>query len=116
MNMVGRLCTAMLLALSLALTGYGAGFARGQAPAVGEIVICRGLTTVTLPADSEGQPTSAPHLCPDGVMALFDWPGVPVVQTAALPVWTGVLLPAAGAAATGRSGVAAQARGPPSFT
>lgn len=113
MNPVCRLCTGLLLALSLALTGFGTGFARAQAPAVGEIVLCRGLTTVTLPVDAEGQPTAAPHLCPDAVMALFAELAAAKVPAAPLPVWTRGPVRPAGTALTGRERAVARARGPP---
>ena len=47
-------------------------FARTQAPADGQIVRCAGHGAVVVFVDEEGQPTSAPQLCPDCTQALGD--------------------------------------------
>lgn len=63
--MMSRILIPLLLSLSLGLSTVGFGVARGQAPAVGEMVICTGLGIVTVTVDAEGNPVEAQGLCPD---------------------------------------------------
>ncbi len=57
--------------LTLGLATIGAGVARGQASAVGEMVICTGYGIVTVSYDAEGNPVERPTLCPDAVATLL---------------------------------------------
>lgn len=50
--------------------------------AVGQMVICTGFGATVLYTDADGQPTSAPHLCPDCVMQA----GVAIVPDAGAAV------------------------------
>lgn len=64
-----RISLGLALALLVGVTGIGLAAARGQSPAAGQIVICAGLTTLVIWTDAEGNPTSAPHTCPDAAPA-----------------------------------------------
>lgn len=62
-----------LMALVMVLTSHSMAEARGMmASASGEMVICTGSGPVTVTMDADGQPMSAPHICPDCTMGLFD--------------------------------------------
>jgi hypothetical protein len=84
-----RSLVAALAILATLLTAGAVGAARGQAMAAGEIVICANGAAVTIAVDAEGNPTGAPHWCPDCVLLLLA--GLAPAHAAALP--------AAGAAA-----------------
>jgi hypothetical protein len=79
---VVRTLAAALAILATVLTAGAAGAARGQAMAVGEIVLCANGMAVTLPVDADGQPTGVPHWCPDCALTLLT--GLPAAP--ALPV------------------------------
>ena len=59
-----------VLALTLALTGQSMANARGASAASGQMVICTGTGPQIIYVDAEGQPTSAPHICPDAALEL----------------------------------------------
>jgi hypothetical protein len=82
---------AALAILATLLTAGAVGAARGQAMAAGEIVICANGAAVTIAVDAEGNPTGAPHWCPDCVLLLLAGLAPAPAPAAALP--------AAGAAA-----------------
>ena len=65
-----RAISALILSLVLALTSHSAAVARSGPDAVGQMVICTGFGDEILYTDADGQPTSAPHLCPDCVINL----------------------------------------------
>lgn len=66
--------TACVMALVLALTAQGMAVAKGQPAPVGTMVLCAGGLSVTVHMDAEGNPISAPHLCPDCALAMLDGP------------------------------------------
>ncbi|WP_299621870.1 hypothetical protein [uncultured Tateyamaria sp.] len=66
-----RMLSALLLSLVLAVTSHSAGMARGASTAVDQIVICTGFGATVIHMDADGQPTQAPHLCPDCVVHLL---------------------------------------------
>lgn len=66
-----RSLAAMSLAVLIALTSAQVAAARGQATPAGTLVICRGLTLVTIHVDAEGRETESPHLCPEAALSLF---------------------------------------------
>lgn len=74
----------LVLSLLVVLTGQGVAASRGMDRAVGHMVLCTGTGPVVVYVDAEGQPTRAPHFCPDyaltllGAIALAD----PVLPTA----------------------------------
>jgi hypothetical protein len=110
-----RPLAAILLALTLVVTGQSLALARGTATAAGEMVICTGTGTVTVPVDAEGNPTGPPVVCPD--CALTAMAAMPVTQAVA-----GLALSSRArrtglprqVAAVSRERVAPRARGPPS--
>lgn len=65
-----RVFSALLLSLVLALTSHSTAGAKGAPTAVDHMVICTGFGATVVYTDAHGQPTSAPHLCPDCVMHL----------------------------------------------
>jgi len=71
MSQLVRSSLALLLAVILAVTSVSAAFARGQADPAGTMVLCRGLVTVTVVVDANGQPIGIPHLCPDAAVGFF---------------------------------------------
>lgn len=52
-------------------TSHSAAVARGATQAVDQMVICSGTTVAVVFIDADGQPTTAPHLCPDCALHLF---------------------------------------------
>ena len=70
MRMIRPLALVLLL-LSLAVTGVGGAYARGQAPAVGTVELCLGLSAVTVSVDAGGQPVAPPHLCGEKALSLI---------------------------------------------
>ncbi|MBE1284137.1 MAG: hypothetical protein GJ676_12575 [Rhodobacteraceae bacterium] len=66
-----RVYLAVFLALVVAVTGYGVGTMRGQADPSGQIVLCTSVGPVSVYVDEDGQPTQAPHHCPDCTMQLL---------------------------------------------
>lgn len=79
-----RAYTALLLSLMLALTSHSGAVARAMPDAVGQMVICTGVGETLVYADAEGQPTSAPHLCPDCVVYLVAG-GLPAIALVPAP-------------------------------
>ena len=59
---------AICLALMLALTGQSMAGARGASDATGRMVLCIGTQSVVVYMDEAGEPTQAPHFCPDCTM------------------------------------------------
>jgi hypothetical protein len=103
----------VVLAVAMAVSGLSAAFARGQASPAGSLVICRGLTVVTVLVDAEGQPVETQHVCPDAVLALFADPGDNQSQEARALVWTPVVWDVARSQGRAEPTRTAQARGPP---
>ena len=56
---------AICLALVLALTGQSVAAARSASDATGQMVLCTGTGSVVAYMDAAGEPTQAPHFCPD---------------------------------------------------
>ncbi len=109
-----RIFIAAFAILATLLTAGAVGAARGQAMAVGEIVLCANGMAVTVPVDADGQPTGVPHWCPDCVLTLLT--GLPAAPP--LPAAPGGLSAAPRAAAEARAVHAppvpsSPARGPP---
>lgn len=68
MTRLARILPVLMLALSLVVSGYGSAVARGMSPASGQMELCIGASSVVVFVDEDGQPTAAPHLCPDCVL------------------------------------------------
>ncbi len=60
------------LSVLLVLSSYGNGLARGSAGAIDQMVICAGSKAVLVYVDADGNPTQAPHVCPDCAMHGLD--------------------------------------------
>lgn len=60
-----RLFLPVVLILSLIAAGQAIAASKGANPATGMMTLCTGKGIVTVLTDADGQPTSAPHLCPD---------------------------------------------------
>jgi len=60
-----------VLSLLVILTGQGVAASRGMDRAVGHMVLCTGSGPVVVYMDAEGQPTRAPHFCPDYALTLL---------------------------------------------
>jgi len=73
---------SLLLAMMLALTGQSMAMARGAAAATGQIVICSGAGPIAVYTDAQGQPTTAPYICPDAALAAVASPVVTPVTVA----------------------------------
>jgi hypothetical protein len=71
MHSIFRTYLALSLALMLALTGQSMAVARGATDAAGQMVLCTGTGPVTIFVDENGEPTSAPHICPDCALHLL---------------------------------------------
>lgn len=68
-----RMISSLMLALMLALTSQSMAVARGASAATGQMVLCTGTGPIAVYIDAEGQPTSAPHICPDSALnVLFE--------------------------------------------
>jgi len=76
-----RTLTALFLSFALVIMSYGTASARGASSAVDSMVICIGTGSVVVYVDADGQPTAAPHLCPDCALHLL----VGVLPPASLP-------------------------------
>lgn len=59
------------LAAIIALTAQSGAVARMMPDATGQIVICTGSGPMMVYTDENGEPTSAPHVCPDCTMSLI---------------------------------------------
>ena len=66
-----RTVLPIVLSLLVVLTGQGLAASRGVDRAVGQMVLCTGNGPVVVYMDENGQPTRAPHYCPDYAMALI---------------------------------------------
>lgn len=113
MNLRFPSLTALILALSLAVTSVTMQVARVEAAGLAPMVICSGGDAVEVLVDSHGNPVDPGHPCPDCVLT---WAAVTVGSVAApersaarserlRPDWQGIL--PYGAA------VGPRARGPP---
>lgn len=62
----------LFLVFAITLTAHSAGAAAGMRDAAGQMVICSGSGPVVIYVDADGQPTRAPHDCPDCISAALD--------------------------------------------
>lgn len=102
-----------LLAVVLAVTGLSVAHARGQASPAGSMVICQGLTVVTVLVDGEGQPVDQPHVCPDAALALFLQAGIEQPFSALIRAFHPIGWQTPAAVQVVRVTGRARARGPP---
>lgn len=104
-----------LLILTLLLTGFALGTARGQARIAGEVVICSGNAVTVITVDRDGNPVERPHFCPDMALSLLaavaaDAPALPAPRVAR-PAFAAMQV----ASLSSRRAPAALARGPPAL-
>lgn len=104
---------AAFAVLALVVTAGMAGAARGQAKAVGEIVICSGQGAVTLAIDADGNPAGPAHWCPDCVLTLLAAVSDPVASLVAPAHFSAAGRGQAFALRAACAPSHAQARGPP---
>jgi hypothetical protein len=71
MTAVVRIYLAVMLSMVLALTGQSLAQSRGVSIAQGQMEICTGTGPVMVYVDADGQPTQAPHYCPDFALTLL---------------------------------------------
>ncbi|WP_152464279.1 hypothetical protein [Sulfitobacter sp. THAF37] len=74
-----RTFSSFLLALMLALTSQSMAVARGSAAATGQLVLCTGTGPLAVYVDAQGNPTGAPHICPDSALNIVFAGDVPPV-------------------------------------
>ncbi len=113
MTRLSHILTGFMAAV-LILTGGAMASARGQAMAVGEMVICTGTGPVTVPVDADGAPTGPPHICPDCALSLIamDAPA-PVVLPVRVAAGQAISWPVRTVIAPSRNRTVPMARGPP---
>lgn len=68
-----KLRSTLILGLAAAfiMLTQSMAFARGQAPAVDQVVICSGGAVLTVAVDENGQPVGPPHICPDCALMMM---------------------------------------------
>ncbi|MBO9444417.1 hypothetical protein J7416_01150 [Ruegeria sp. R14_0] len=71
MKPVFNRCLPIVVSLLVVLTGQSIAASRGMDRAVGHMVLCTGSGPVVVYVDADGQPTQAPHLCPDYALTLL---------------------------------------------
>lgn len=108
-----RSFAGILLAAILAVTSLSVAQARGQAGPAGALVICQGLTVVTVLVDADGQPVKAAHICPDAALALFVEVGAAAPLVPRSLTWDVIAWPVSDRAQASAWVQAARARGPP---
>lgn len=70
---------SLALVALLTLTSQAMAVARGASAAADQMVLCIGADAVVVYVDAEGQPTAAPHFCPDCVLLGADTAGAPTL-------------------------------------
>lgn len=112
MRMIRPLVLVLTL-LSLTVTGVGGAWARGQAPAVGTVELCLGLSAVTVSVDASGQPVAPPHLCGEKALSLILALAAPAPKGLWRPLEAVVHVAPAEQRAAGFGPWTSRARGPP---
>ncbi len=108
-----RQITAVLSIALMLLTAQTAAMARGQAPAVGEAVICLGGQAVSVAIDAEGKPTGPRHFCPDCVIHFAALDHSPVLAVAPMRLAGRIATLALAQSAAFAQPAELRARGPP---
>lgn len=91
MKAIIRSLLPFALSLLVIVTGQGLAASRGIDRVVGQMVLCTGTGPVVVYMDAEGQPTQAPHYCPDYALSLL---GAVHQAQAEVPAAPAVALPA----------------------
>lgn len=71
MRRLFRTTLALFLTATLVFTASSMAAARAAPGPAGQMVLCIGLQSVTVYVDEDGAPVTAPHICPDCVLALL---------------------------------------------
>ena len=108
-----RISFALILSAALALTAQTMAHSRGAAMAEGQMVLCTGTGAVTVYFDAEGNPTSAPHICPDCALSLFDAVSHPAEDCVPAAAVTSAWFASHALAIVPDHALAPRARGPP---
>ena len=93
-----RAFISLTLALALVLTSQAMASVRGASEATGQAVLCIDGAMVTVHLDAEGQPTKAPHYCPECMLLALASASVPpgaVLAVAVSPAVFDLLAPQA---------------------
>lgn len=69
---------SLILSALLVMTSHTGALARSGERAVDQMVICIGLETAVIYVDADGNPTRAPHHCPDCALHVLAAPVVAV--------------------------------------
>ncbi len=80
----------VVLSAMVILTGLGVASSRGIDKVAGQMVLCTGAGPVVVYMDKDGQPTQAPHYCPEFALSLL---GAVEPQPADLPYVSDALSP-----------------------
>ena len=104
---------ALLLAAALLMTGHSAAASRFAPDATGQVILCTGSGPVSVYVDENGEPTGAPHICPDCITHLLDLVQDPSALTAPHATARQTALVAPRAQCDVGSAPVARARAPP---
>lgn len=83
-----RALTSLMLCLMLVVTSHSAALARVGDRAADSMVICVGAEAVVVYVDAKGQPTHAPHICPDCTVHGLDAGALVAPDLGIAPIFT----------------------------
>lgn len=109
-----RFIAALMIAV-IALTAQSAAHARAMSDAGGQMIICTGAGPVMVYMDEDGQPTEAPHICPDYALSLLFDLQTGSLELARTATWEILAFDSRRSAPLSSHFGTAQARGPPSL-
>lgn len=108
-----RAYLAVFLALTVLLTAHSAAAMRAARDATGQLVLCTSSGPVSVYVDAEGQPTDAPHVCPECLIHVFSMV-VPDQAQVYFDAGAAAFTPAStDLLAVGQVAISPSARGPP---
>ena len=84
-----RAVLVLFLVSALSLTGQTMAAAKGANDPAGRLIICQGMAVTLIYVDAEGQPTEAPHFCPECLAA---W--LTAIEHDETPTWINLRAPA----------------------
>jgi len=88
-----RTYSALLLALSLILTGQAMTVAHGAPGPAGQVVLCTGTGPALVYVDENGQPTDPPIFCPDCAPGTLTGVLAPVVSVSFTLYFSPAIIP-----------------------
>ena len=113
MRFLARHMISGLMLMVIALTSVELAAARGQAPAVGTMVICTGTGPLHILVDENGQPTGGVMVCPDYALAFYADVDSTPPDALRTDLWHALWVSRTDARAVGAIIPVPQARGPP---